>query len=232
MYRFRWPTGCGCRRRSAPPGASRPAPTSSMRATTRMRSTSPGRLGLPLAAIGRWPPPDRLAAPAGRFLQPAHLPPRPDGPRDQRGDARRLRLDPRGGPREPDRAQPQLDRAFQREALATAAIQREWTVSLGCRSGIERLAHLFCECAPASRRSASPRARLPAAADQHDLAHSLGQTSVHINRTHAGAARPGADHPAQPAPDDPRPVAPRGAGAFRPRLSPLHRGHGPTALRA
>jgi len=38
-----------------------------------------------------------------------------------------------------------LDLAFHREALAAAAIQREWTVSLGRRSGVERLAHLCCE---------------------------------------------------------------------------------------
>jgi len=79
---------------------------------------------------------------------------------------------------------PVLDRAFQREALASAAIQREWTVSLGCRSGIERLAHLFCEL----------RARLtvvglgnptgfPMPLIQSDLADALGQTTVHINRT-------------------------------------------------
>ncbi|MFC6792310.1 Crp/Fnr family transcriptional regulator [Methylobacterium komagatae] len=77
-----------------------------------------------------------------------------------------------------------LDRAFQREALATAAIQREWTVSLGCRSGIERLAHLFCELP--TRLSAiglATRTSCPLPLTQHDLAHSLGQTSVHINRT-------------------------------------------------
>lgn len=77
-----------------------------------------------------------------------------------------------------------LDQAFHREALATAAIQREWTVSLGCRSGIERLAHLFCELY--ARLSAVGLAKddtCPLPLTQHDLGHALGQTSVHINRT-------------------------------------------------
>jgi CRP-like cAMP-binding protein len=79
---------------------------------------------------------------------------------------------------------PALDRAFHREALATAAIQREWTVSLGCRSGIERLAHLFCELRTrlAAIGLATPTT-CPLPLTQHDLAHALGQTSVHINRT-------------------------------------------------
>lgn len=79
---------------------------------------------------------------------------------------------------------PTLDRAFKREALATVAIQREWTVSLGCRSGIERLAHLFCElrCRLAGVGLAG-RTTCPLPLTQHDLAHALGQTSVHINRT-------------------------------------------------
>ncbi len=79
---------------------------------------------------------------------------------------------------------PQLDLAFHREALATAAMQREWTVSLGSRTGIERLAHLFCEL----------HARLAAIGltdgntcampiTQNDLGDAMGQTSVHINRT-------------------------------------------------
>lgn len=77
-----------------------------------------------------------------------------------------------------------IERAFQREALATAAIQREWTVSLGCRSGIERLSHLFCELsARLSAVGLATRTTCPLPLTQHDLAHALGQTSVHINRT-------------------------------------------------
>lgn len=77
-----------------------------------------------------------------------------------------------------------LERAFQREALATVAIQREWTVSLGCRSGIERLAHLFCELRwRLAAVGLAGRTSCPLPLTQHDLAQSLGQTSVHINRT-------------------------------------------------
>ena len=79
---------------------------------------------------------------------------------------------------------PRLDLAVRREALASAAIQREWIVSLGSRTGIERLAHLFCEL----------HARLAAIGltdgntcampiTQNDLGNAMGQTSVHINRT-------------------------------------------------
>ena len=79
---------------------------------------------------------------------------------------------------------PQLELAFHREALATAAIQREWTVSLGSRTGIERLAHLFCEVH--ARMTAVRLAEgntCPMPITQNDLADAMGQTSVHINRT-------------------------------------------------
>lgn len=79
---------------------------------------------------------------------------------------------------------PGLEEAFQREALAAVAIQREWTVSLGRRSAIERLAHLFCEL---HRRllavGLADAAGCPMPLTQLDLADALGQTSVHINRT-------------------------------------------------
>jgi CRP-like cAMP-binding protein len=79
---------------------------------------------------------------------------------------------------------PTLDRAFHRETLSTAAIQREWAVSLGCRSGIERLAHLFCELRfRLAAVGLATETSCPLPLTQHDLAHALGQTSVHINRT-------------------------------------------------
>ncbi|MDP4021475.1 Crp/Fnr family transcriptional regulator [Methylobacterium sp. NEAU 140] len=77
-----------------------------------------------------------------------------------------------------------LEEAFHREMLAVAAIQREWTVSLGRRSALERLAHLLCEL---HLRQATigladgPSCPMPLT--QPDLADALGQTSVHINRT-------------------------------------------------
>lgn len=79
---------------------------------------------------------------------------------------------------------PVLDRALHREALASAAIQREWTVSLGCRSGIERLAHLLCELhTRLSVVGLADATSFPMPLIQSDLADALGQTTVHINRT-------------------------------------------------
>lgn len=79
---------------------------------------------------------------------------------------------------------PTLQEAFDREALATVEIQREWTVSLGRRSATERLAHLFCELhlrlAAVGLADASS---CPLPLTQTDLADVLGLTSVHINRT-------------------------------------------------
>jgi len=77
-----------------------------------------------------------------------------------------------------------LDLAFHREALAAAAIQREWTVSLGRRSGVERLAHLCCELhARLTAVGLAEGMTCPMPLTQPDLADALGQTTVHINRT-------------------------------------------------
>ncbi len=77
-----------------------------------------------------------------------------------------------------------LDMAFHREALTTSAIQREWTVSLGRRSGVERLAHLFCELhARMAAIGLAEGTSCPMPLTQPDLADALGQTTVHINRT-------------------------------------------------
>jgi len=74
--------------------------------------------------------------------------------------------------------------AFHREALAGTAIQREWTVSLGRRSGAERLAHLFCELhARLEAVGLADETSCPMPLTQPDLADALGQTTVHINRT-------------------------------------------------
>ncbi|MGH1570373.1 Crp/Fnr family transcriptional regulator [Methylobacterium sp. P31] len=79
---------------------------------------------------------------------------------------------------------PALEEAFHREALATAAIQWEWAVSLGCRTGIERLAHLFCELhARLAAIGLADGDSCPMPITQSDLGDAMGQTSVHINRT-------------------------------------------------
>ena len=64
-----------------------------------------------------------------------------------------------------------------------AAIHREWEVSLGRRSAIERTAHLFCELQVRLGVIGLASAReyaLPIT--QSELAECLGLTSVHVNR--------------------------------------------------
>ena len=79
---------------------------------------------------------------------------------------------------------PVLDEAMIREGLATVAIQREWTVSLGRRSAIERIAHLFCELhARLEAVGLADATGCPFPLIQADLADALGQTPVHVNRS-------------------------------------------------
>jgi CRP-like cAMP-binding protein len=79
---------------------------------------------------------------------------------------------------------PALRSAFYREALTSTAIQQEWLVSLGIRTGIERLAHLFCEL---RHRLAvvglATDTTCPLPLTQQELVHALGQSTIHINRT-------------------------------------------------
>lgn len=79
---------------------------------------------------------------------------------------------------------PDLLRVRWREHLMAAAIQREWTVSLGQRNALERLAHLLCEV--------MSRLQMVGLSDgvvcdfpltQIDLGDATGLSSVHVNRT-------------------------------------------------
>jgi CRP-like cAMP-binding protein len=79
---------------------------------------------------------------------------------------------------------PHLTRVYWFATNLDAAIHREWEVSLGRRSAIARLAHLFCEL--------HVRLGIVGLADgpeydlnltQGELSECLGLTSVHINRT-------------------------------------------------
>lgn len=79
---------------------------------------------------------------------------------------------------------PHLARMYWLMTNIDAAIHREWTVSLGRRSAISRMAHLFCEI--------FERLRIVGMTDglsydfpltQQELGECLGLTSVHINRT-------------------------------------------------
>lgn len=69
------------------------------------------------------------------------------------------------------------------QAHAAVEIQREWAVSVGRRSALERIAHLFCEVA--ARLAAvglSDGAECEMPLTQSDLADTLGLSTVHVNR--------------------------------------------------
>lgn len=70
------------------------------------------------------------------------------------------------------------------EALVSSSIQREWSINLGRRDALERVAHLFCEL--------FERLRVVELVDggsfafpvtQLDLADATGLSAVHLNRT-------------------------------------------------
>lgn len=79
--------------------------------------------------------------------------------------------------------QPHLTRLLWLEITVDAAIHRQWIVSLGRRSGLARMAHLFCETH--ARLQAAGQAsdtRFTLAITQADLADILGISAVHANR--------------------------------------------------
>jgi len=79
---------------------------------------------------------------------------------------------------------PHLTRLYWFMTNLDAAIQREWTLSLGRRAALSRMAHLFCELhvrlgiagLVCNNRYAFPLTQV-------ELAECLGLTSVHVNRT-------------------------------------------------
>lgn len=78
---------------------------------------------------------------------------------------------------------PHLARLLWLETTVDAAIHRQWIVSLGRRSGLARMAHLFCETH--ARLFAAGQATLDSfalAITQADLADVLGMSAVHANR--------------------------------------------------
>ena len=79
---------------------------------------------------------------------------------------------------------PQLARALRMSTLVDEATLREWLMNVGCRSALERVAHLFCEL--------QVRMQVVRVADgnsydlpitQAGLADTTGLSSVHLNRT-------------------------------------------------
>lgn len=81
------------------------------------------------------------------------------------------------------RRHPNIAQALHLTKLAEAATAREWIVNLGCRSGTERMAHLFCELM--TRFEAVGLAQdssCPLPLTQRDLGETLGLSNVHVNR--------------------------------------------------
>ena len=79
---------------------------------------------------------------------------------------------------------PNIAQALRRIARVEIATARAWIVNVGCRSALERMAHLFCELM--TRFEAVGLGRYdtcPLPLTQGDLAQTLGLSNVHANRT-------------------------------------------------
>lgn len=77
-----------------------------------------------------------------------------------------------------------LNRALWRHLMLQSAIQREWTVSLGRRTALERISHLFCELFHRLRAVGlyeNSSCSLPLS--QVDIGDAMGLSYVHVNRT-------------------------------------------------
>lgn len=90
------------------------------------------------------------------------------------------------------RRRPAVAQALQTAARVDEARLRVWLVNLGCRSAVERLAHLFCELFVRLRDVGLVNGNsylLPVI--QHDLADTTGMTPVHVNRSLGALRRAG-----------------------------------------
>ena len=79
---------------------------------------------------------------------------------------------------------PRITQALWWESLVAAAIQREWTVNLGQRDALERMAHLLCELfirLDAAGCTSDSSCEFPLT--QTELGETLGMSTVHVNRT-------------------------------------------------
>jgi CRP-like cAMP-binding protein len=79
---------------------------------------------------------------------------------------------------------PRLTRAFWWNTLVEEAISRQWLVSIGQRTALERIAHLFCEIyvrLQAVGLATSEGCELPVT--QSELADTVALSTVHVNRT-------------------------------------------------
>lgn len=85
--------------------------------------------------------------------------------------------------REITETMPHLTRVMWFSTNVDAAIHREWEVSLGRRSAVQRAAHLFCELhVRLGVVGLAEDNGYPLALSQAELAECLGLTPVHVNR--------------------------------------------------
>lgn len=81
------------------------------------------------------------------------------------------------------RKQPKISQALWWESLAAAAVQRAWTVNVGRRDALPKVAHLFCELYfRLSLVGMVEDGRLSFPLTQIDIADACGLTPVHVNR--------------------------------------------------
>ena len=79
---------------------------------------------------------------------------------------------------------PRITRALWSTTLIEESISREWLVSIGKRSAIERVAHLLCETyLRLAAVGHNDGHRFPLPLTQSELADALGLSTVHVNRT-------------------------------------------------
>ena len=81
------------------------------------------------------------------------------------------------------RGHPRIARALQWSALAASSTLDEWLVSMGRRSAVDQMAHLFCELLLRLRaigRTSQDSYLLPLT--QEELGDALGLSVVHVNR--------------------------------------------------
>ncbi|TXM95056.1 helix-turn-helix domain-containing protein [Methylobacterium sp. WL116] len=79
---------------------------------------------------------------------------------------------------------PQLARALRMSTLVDEATLREWLVNVGCRSALERVAHLFCELQVRMQAvSLTDGDSYDMPVTQAGLADTTGLSNVHLNRT-------------------------------------------------
>ncbi len=79
---------------------------------------------------------------------------------------------------------PRIATALWWETLVNVAIQREWTMNLGQRTALERMAHLLCEIFFRLRLAGlTEGGSCEFPLTQADIAEATGLSKVHVNRT-------------------------------------------------